>query len=377
MRATRAVIHLENLRFNLRQLREHLARTSPAPAMCVAVKANAYGHGSAEVARVALEEGATHLGVATVAEGAELRAAGIEAPVLLYGLAADEELADLVGARLSPFLADADYARAVASAAQRVGRTVGVHLKIDTGMGRIGCRPQDAVAVAQAVADLPQLSLDGVATHFPVADAADESPTLDQYARFEESVAAIRAAGIAPGTVHAANSGAIIGSPFAWADMVRPGISVYGYYPSDEQTRTLALKPVMEFQSRISFVKQVDAGATISYGMTYRAKRTTRIATIPVGYADGYNRLLSGRAEVLVRDSAAGRSYRAPIAGRVCMDQFMIDLGPDSRARREDEVVLFGPDPAGPNAEEICELLGTIPYEVTCWISRRVPRVYA
>lgn len=370
------MIYLENLRSNLRQLRDRLAHKTPAPPMCVAVKADGYGHGGVTVARVALEEGATHLGVATVAEGAELRAAGIQAPVLLYGLAADEELADLVEAHLSPFVADADYARAVASAAQRVGRTVDVHLKIDTGMGRIGCRPQDAAAVARAVSELPQLNLDGVATHFPVADAADEEPTREQYARFEESVAAIRAAGIEPGTLHAANSGAIIGHPSTWADMVRPGISVYGYYPSDEQTRTLRLKPVMEFRSRISFVKRVDAGATISYGMTHRAERTTRIGTIPVGYADGYNRLLSGRAEVLVRESATGRSYRAPIAGRICMDQLMIDLGPDSRVRREDEAVLLGPDPAGPNAEELCELLGTIPYEITCWVSRRVPRVY-
>ncbi len=375
MRATRAIIHLDNLRFNLRQLRGRVQRDGRAPAMCIAVKADAYGHGSVQVARVALEEGATHLGVATVEEGAQLRAAGIEAPVLLYGLAAEQEIQDLVGSRLSPFVADREYAQLISAAAARLGSSTAVHLKIDTGMGRIGCRPQDAPAIARALTEMPHITLAGVATHFPLADGADDGPTREQSARFAEALAAIREAGVQPGIVHAANSGAVVGHPDTWADMVRPGISVYGYYPSDEQPRDFELKPVMELRSQISFVKQVEAGATISYGMTFRAPRATTIATIPAGYADGYNRLLSNRAEVLVCERS-GRRYRAPIAGRVCMDQFMIDLGADATARRGDEVVLFGPDAAGPDAEELAKIVGTIPYEVTCWVNKRVLRVY-
>ncbi|TVQ38737.1 MAG: alanine racemase [Spirochaetaceae bacterium] len=381
MRATRAIVHLENLRFNLRRLRGHVERASTAahgtaPQMCVAVKADAYGHGSVQVAAVALQEGCTHLGVATVEEGATLRAGGIEAPILLYGLAADEEIEALVRNRLTPFVADRHYTELLSDAAHRLGASVAVHLKIDSGMGRIGCRPADAAAVAREIIAMRGVTLAGVATHFPLADGADNGPTREQTARFAAAVAAIRSAGIEPGIVHAANSGAVIGHPESWFDMLRPGISVYGYYPSDEQPRSLELKPVMELRSRISFVKKVEAGAPISYGMTYRAQRATTIATLPLGYADGYNRLLSNRGQVLVHERASGRSYRAPIAGRVCMDQFMIDVGPDARVQREDEVVLFGPDPAGPDAEEIAGLLGTIPYEVTCWVSKRVPRIY-
>ena len=375
MRATRAIIHLDNLRFNLRQLRRRVQQNGRVPAMCIAVKADAYGHGSVQVARVALEEGATHLGVATVDEGATLRAAGIDAPVLLYGLAAEQEIDDLVGNRLSPFVADREYAQLVSTAAARLGSPTAVHLKIDTGMGRIGCRPQDAAAIARALSETPHITLAGVATHFPLADGADDGPTREQSARFAEALAAIREAGVEPGIIHAANSGAIVGHPDTWADMVRPGISVYGYYPSDEQPRDFELKPVMELRSQISFVKQVEAGATISYGMTFRAPCATTIATIPAGYADGYNRRLSNRAEVLVCERS-GRRYRAPIAGRVCMDQFMIDLGADATARRGDEVVLFGPDAAGPDAEELAKIIGTIPYEVTCWVNKRVPRLY-
>ncbi|TVQ97839.1 MAG: alanine racemase [Spirochaetaceae bacterium] len=381
MRATVAAIHLSNLRHNLREIRSHLDAECAAagrkpPAVCVAVKADAYGHGAGAVARVAVEEGITHLGVATVDEGAELRDAGIAVPILLYGPPASFEYEKLVQYQLSPFVASIEYGRSLSLVAQRLDMAVAVHLKVDTGMGRYGCTPEAAPEIARQLSALPRLVLAGTATHFPLSDGPDNGATEQQWQSLQQVAQKIRAAGVDPGLVHAANSGAIVAHPHTWGDMVRPGISVYGYYPSTEQERPIELKPVMELGSRLSFVKRVPKGATVSYGMTWTAPRETVIGTVPAGYADGINRGLSSRGEVLVHEAATGRAHRVPIVGRVCMDQFMVDLGPESQARVEDRVVLFGPDPAGPSAEDIAVTLGTIPYEVTCWVSRRVPRVF-
>jgi alanine racemase len=194
--------------------------------------------------------------------------------------------------------------------------------------------------------------------------------TNDQVDVLSGIVEELKRGGIDPGLIHAANSGGIIGHPRSHFDLVRPGIMLYGYYPSREQARELDLRPVMGLETRIVFLKRVPAGTGISYGLTYRTSRETTIATIPCGYGDGYSRLLSGKSKVLVN----GKLY--PVAGRVCMDQTMVDLGPDSRAELFDRVVLFGPDPGAPTAEDLAEIIGTIPYEITCNINKRVPRVY-
>ncbi|MFP4010497.1 MAG: alanine racemase [Spirochaetaceae bacterium] len=381
MRATRAIIDLGNYRHNLRVIKERLQqadrpRGRPVPGMCVAVKADAYGHGATALARVALEEGAEHLGVATVDEAVRLREAGITAPILLYSLPLPEEVEEVCRTGISPFVADEEYCDRIAAAAERVGTTARIHLKIDTGMGRIGCRPDEAVSLAGRISSNPNLELAGIATHFPIADAADRSFTEHQIDVFGRTVKDIREAGVTEGIVHAANSGAVIAYPAAYFDMVRPGIATYGYYPSHDQERILDLRPVMQFESRIVFIKTVEPGTSVSYGRTYRASRRTVIGTVPAGYADGFNRLLSNQAEVLVFEGEGASVRRAAVAGRVCMDQFMIDLGPESRARKYDKVVLFGPDPRGPSGEEIADLTGTIPYEVTCAVGARVPRVY-
>ena len=373
MRATRALIHLENLRMNIRTLKK---RIGPAVRICMAVKADAYGHGSIPIVRTALQEGVGSFGVATIEEAAELRSAGITAPVILFSLTTPEEFPAIAEYGLEPFVADMRTLKAVGLEAAKVKRKIGVHIKIETGMGRIGCSPDDAFELCTIAENSPWLTLAGICTHFPGADEEDPSFTRNQLEIFRKTITGIRERGIRSGLVHAANSAAALRFQDTSFDMIRPGIVLYGYPPGnsglsagDEQTAQPFL-PVMELESSLVFLKRVEAGIAVSYGMTYRSERETIIATVPLGYADGFNRSLSNRGSVFLN----GKAY--PVAGRVCMDQFMVDLGPENPAERYDRVTIFGPDPAGPNAQTLAELCGTIPYEITCGISRRVPRVY-
>lgn len=372
MRATRATIDLAQLRANLTAVCDHLyaargGRLRP-PRICLAIKANAYGHGAAPVARAALQAGVDAFGVATVDEGVALREAGIDTPILLFSLPLPEEAGAIAGAGLTPLCGDAALGRDLARAAMAVGRTVDVHLKIDTGMGRIGCRREEAAVIAEQWRSLAGLRLTGVCTHFARSSEADQEFSRAQLAAFREAIAPIPEHRRL--LCHAANSGAIVGLPEAHLDMVRPGVIAYGYYPGGDLPHTVAVRPIMELATRVAFLKEVPAGSGISYGSTYRTTAATVIATLPVGYADGYPRLLSNRAEVLIR----GRRY--PVAGRICMDQCLVDLGPQPGVARYDRAVLFGPDPAGPDAAELADCIGTIPYEITAGVSARVPRLY-
>jgi alanine racemase len=337
--------------------------------LCLAVKADAYGHGIAEIARAAGQSGVDYLAVATADEGVEIRDAGVELPILLYSLANPTEVEQIISSRITPILCDTEQIALYGAAARSAEVDLPVHIIIDTGMGRIGCTPADAVSVCRAVVDEPALVLGGVSTHFAGADMADRSYTEYQLSLFNSALAEIRRAGIKPGVVHASNSGGVIGYPQGWFDMVRPGLLAYGYYPSDDQERMIEVAPVMELMSQLVYIKEVEAGERISYGMTWAAPQRTWIGTVPVGYGDGYNRLLSNAGVVAI----GGNRY--PIVGRVCMDQLMVDLGPELRVKRYDEVSLFGRAPA-PDAAELAVLCDTIPYEITCAVSRRVPRVY-
>jgi alanine racemase len=320
-----------------------------------------------------LEEGAAFLAVATVEEGAELRRAGIGAAILLLSVPIPEEIPELVAHGLTPLVGDPDFALALAEAAAADirGEPITVHLKVDTGMGRVGCPPESAAELAARIAALPGLRLGGVATHLAVSDSlepADLDYTKGQLGRFAASVAAIRKAGIDPGLIHAANTGALAFHEDAFFDMVRPGILLYGYAPAGAE-ETLPVKPVMELASSVVFIKRVRKGDSVSYGRTWIADRDTFIATIPVGYGDGLPRRLSGQG-FRVRINGAWH----PLAGRICMDQCMADLGPETTVRRWDSVTLFGGDAL--SAADIAEKLGTISYEITCGINKRAPRVY-
>ena len=369
-RATRANIYLNNIDYNLDRIRSLCGNNRK---ICAAVKADAYGHGAVEISKRVLKWGVNFLAVATVNEGIILRNAGIEAPIILFSFPLEQEIPDLVKYNLSPFVGSSSYLKSLNREAVRQNRTVGIHLKIDTGMGRIGCLPEDAPGLCRQVGEYECLVQEGICTHFPVSDSPDEEDiafTKQQIRVFSNAVETIQAEGIDPGIVHAANSGAIIGWPEAHFDMVRPGICLYGYYPDSRMEKKAVFKPVMEMVSSVTFLKKVKKGTSVSYGRTWNAPQDTWIASISAGYGDGYNRLLSSKGRVVIK----GVSY--PVAGRICMDQFMVDLGPETDVELYDRVVLFGPEQPAMNAEEVAEVIGTIPYEITCNINKRVPRDY-
>jgi len=371
-RATRAIINLGKFVGNLRAVR---MRVGADRWICVAVKAGAYGHGAVQIARAGLDAGADCLGVATVQEGVELRQGGISAPILLFSQPMPGEIPRIVEYGLSPFVSDGEFAAMLDDAAARANARISVHLKIDTGMGRLGCTPREAPALAGQLAGSAALEYAGTATHFAVSDSAapgDLAYTERQIALFREALEGIRAAGLNPGIVHAANSGAIILHPGAWFDMVRPGILLYGYKAVEEtdaeSAQPLPVEPVMELRTKVVLVKRVGKGESVSYGRTWIAPQDTAIAVLPVGYADGLPRLASNRWQVLI----GGREY--PLVGTICMDQCMADLGPVLGVRRWDDAVVFG-GPA-PGADTLAERIGTIPYEIVCNINKRVPRAY-
>ncbi|MDR1900108.1 MAG: alanine racemase [Treponema sp.] len=368
MRATRAVIHLDRFRRNLAAIRE---RTGPGIRICLPVKAGAYGHGAPRIAAEGLAAGASYLAVATVREGAELRDAGIGAPVLLLSQALPEEIPDMVKYALVPLISDREFVGACSRVAGEAGVRLPVHLKIDTGMGRLGCGPGEAPDLAAHIASLESLEYRGTATHLAAADSTEEGDlrfTEAQIRRFNAALEGIRARGVDPGIVHAANSGALILHRAAWFDMVRPGILSYGYNPVPGDP--FRVEPVMDLVSRVVFIKELEKGEPLSYGGAWRAPRDTRVATLPIGYGDGLHRRLSGMDwPVIIR----GRAY--PIVGRICMDQCMVDLGPGTEVRRWDEALIFGGEGV-PGAADMAAKLGTIPYEIVCNLNRRVERVY-
>ncbi|HQL49090.1 MAG TPA: alanine racemase [Holophaga sp.] len=367
---THARVHLGNIRANLEAIRQ---RVGPDRKILMAVKANGYGHGSVEVARMIAATGAADwLGVATVPSGIRLREAGIGLPILKFSVTFPEEMPAALEQGLTLAVCDPDNADALEAAAGLVGSKASVHLKVDTGMGRIGVDPAEALDLARhLVRSCPNLSLDGVFTHLPVSDEADPGWTREQVARFRGLVDGIQDVVGRRILAHSSNSGAVLGHPEAWLDMVRPGIMAYGFYPDAGTPRTVDLLPGLSFQTRVSFLKKVAAGTSIGYGRTWVAPEATWIATIPAGYADGFNRLFSNRGRVLID----GRSY--PIVGRVCMDQSMVNLGPETSVKVGDTVVLLGRSGEEEiSAYEWAEKLGTITYEVTCQINGRVERVY-
>ncbi len=370
IRATRAEVNLENLKHNLSCFRAHIADKTQIMAV---VKADAYGHGSVKVAGTALNHGASRLGVAFVEEGIILREHGFNAPILVLNPPFADQVELFFEYNLVPTIFTADTAKLFSSQAVKRIQQKNIHVKVDTGMGRVGVFPHSAAEeFMQSISNLPNLVIEGIYTHFATADEKDKSYAKKQLARFLQVINDLKQKRICPPVVHAANSAAALELPEAWLDMVRLGISMYGHYPSGEINKdTLPLKPLMSLKSRISYLKQVPAGTCISYGCTYNTHGNTLVATIPLGYGDGYSRVLSNQADVLIKGK------RHPVIGRVCMDQFMVDVSKDPQVKTGDEVVLIGKQGNQTiPAEEIAGLLGTINYEVLCAVNKRVPRVY-
>ena len=349
------------------------------------VKADGYGHGAVKTARTALQNGAAALGVARIEEAVKLRKAGLEAPILIFGYSLLQSASMLMEHGLAQAVSSTRTAAALSDQAQRSGKKIKVHIKVDSGMGRLGLLlddmtgpmpEKDADAVCrreiETISRLPGIEVEGIFTHFATADSADKSYANRQLERFLNFLQELRREGLMPPIAHAANSGALIDMPDSHLDMVRPGIATYGLYPSDEVNKnSIELRPVMALKSRIIHLKRVPPGFSISYGATFNTKRATTIATIPVGYADGLNRLLSSAGHMLVH----GR--KMPIVGRVCMDLTMLDVGELNGVEIGDEVVVFGRQGnEAITADEIAAQLNTINYEIVTSITGRVPRVY-
>lgn len=363
-----AEIDLEAIRHNLNEVRRLVGTATEIMAV---VKADGYGHGAFKIAQTAIEQGATWLGVSLPEEGIALRQAGIEVPILVFEPLQTNQVKVFLEYDLVATSCNWDSMIGLSETAHLSGKVAKVHIKVDTGMGRIGVHWSKAVDFIKKVTELPGIQVDGIYSHLACADEQDKNYAEQQLERFSKLLAVLKTATILPEKVHLANSAAVIDLPAAYFNMVRPGIMIYGLFPSSEVNRAkVILKSAFTLKTKIVFMKRVPAGTGISYGLKYYTKRETTIVTIPIGYADGWSRLLTHKAQALV----AGKKF--PIVGTICMDQCMIDVG-DEPVELGQEVVLIGAQGTETIATDtIADLLGTINYEVTCMISDRVPRIY-
>lgn len=365
-----AIVDLDAIASNIKNIRAKVDKNSGIIGI---IKADAYGHGSVETAKVLLDNGADWLAVAVVDEGLNLRKNGITAPILLLGYTPELRLNDVINNGFIQTVYSYDTAKKLSEAASALGKKAVIHIKIDTGMGRIGYRVNEESAdEIVKISKLPNIDVNGMFTHFSTADEADKSYTLEQYNKFVKMNDMLEERGLHIPVKHAANSAAIMDFDNMMFNMVRPGIILYGVYPSDEvKKENLSLCPAMSIKTHVSYVKDVNEGDSISYGRKYTAPSKRRIATIPVGYADGFIRAYSNGGKVLVRGEYA------PIVGRICMDQFMVDVTDIDGVEVNDEVVLMGRQGDKEiTADFIASVLDTINYEVFCTLSKRVPRQY-
>lgn len=365
-----AEVDLQAIRHNVQEVRRLVG---PKREIMAVVKANGYGHGSVQVAQAALKAGATRLAVARMVEAVQLRQAGISVPILILGYVPLEQVDKALEQDITLSVYRLDMAQGIAAKAEKKNLRAKIHLKVDTGMGRLGFLPgPEGVAEIKQVCRLKKLEVEGIYTHFATADETDKGYAKEQFALFLSILNILESEGITFPLRHCANSAAIIDLPETYLDMVRPGIILYGLYPSTEVDQAkVRLQPAMTLKTHIAHVKKVTPGTKLSYGSTYTVPEETVIATLPIGYADGYPRLLSSRGYVLIH------GQRAPVVGRVCMDQCMVNVGHIPGVKIHDEAIIFGKnkDNCLP-VEELATLLGTINYEVVCWVGSRVPRIY-
>jgi alanine racemase len=363
-----AEVDLDAIAHNVAAIKAHVGKRVILMAV---VKANGYGHGAEPVARAALKSGASWLAVNRLGEGVRLRQAGFDAPILVMGYTPPTGAAVAVAHSLRLTVTSIALAEPLSAAARQAGKGVPIHVKVDTGMGRFGLLPHEVLSFIRALSRLPNLELEGLFTHFAVADLADKDYTHQQFANYVEIVAALAREGIEVPIRHVANSAATLDLPETHLDAVRSGIAIYGLHPSSEVKPALALCPALTLKSRVGRVSTLPAGSSISYGRTFVTERPTPMALVPVGYGDGYIRLNSNRGAVLVH------GQRAPIRGRVCMDQFVVEISGIKGVQPDDEVVLIGPQGDDIlSAEEVASWAETINYEVVTQLMPRVPRVY-
>jgi alanine racemase len=362
-------IDLDAFEENFRKIK---ALVRPGAMVTGVIKADAYGHGAVEIGKVLLEQGVDRFAVATLSEAVQLRKVFKDTSILILGYTPTYGADEVIKNNIIQTMYNVDEARVFSERAEKLGKTLKVHIKIDSGMSRLGFQAtEDSVDSIMEISKMPYIEIEGMFTHFAVADEVDKAYTYGQYEKYKFMVDALKDRGLEIPVKHVSNSAAIMDLPEMNLDMVRAGIILYGLYPSDEVIKDrIDLKQVMSLKAEISHVKELEAGRGISYGLKYVTPGTRKIATIPIGYADGFTRMLSGKAEVLVKGK------KVPVVGRICMDQCLIDVtGID--AKIGDEVVLFGSD--GTNTitiDEVAAKLGTINYEITCMISKRIPREY-
>ena len=365
---TTAEVDLGALVYNYHQLRQC---ASPSVKFLAVVKADAYGHGAIPVSKKLEELRVDFLGVARVQEGIELRNGGIKKPILVLSGIYQEEVEEVLDYKLTPMVYRLEIAEALSAAAGKRGKKVPVHLKVDTGMGRIGVLAEEAPAFANRVRQFENLEIEGIASHLSTADEGDSAFAAQQLKRFSRTIEEMKRLDIDPPFCHIANSAALVNLPAAHFTLVRPGIMLYGSYPSASLKDKISLRQVMSWKSHIADLKKLPAGYPISYGRTFITQRPSLIAAIPVGYADGYNRLFSNRGEVLIK------GMRAPVAGRVCMDWTMADVTDITGVEVGDEVVLMGSQSGQEiTPEEMGGWIGTIAYEILCSVGKRVSRIY-
>ncbi|MBE6087229.1 MAG: alanine racemase [Clostridium beijerinckii] len=370
LRPVYAEIDLDAIAYNMKNIK-NLAKDKDVIAV---VKADCYGHGALDVAPTLLENGASRLAVAVLTEGIELRNDNIKAPIMILGYTPSYLNEELIKYDLEQTVYDLDYAKELSKTALSLNKKAKIHIAIDTGMGRIGFLPTEkAIDDICKICSLEGLEVIGIFTHFSTSDEKDKEYTNEQFEKFTDLLKKLSNLNIEIPIKHVSNSGAIMDMPETYLDAVRAGIILYGYYPSNEvKKENLSLKPALTLKATITRVQEMDAGMSISYGRTFKTKRRSLIATIPIGYADGYSRLLAKNAKVIINGQFA------PIVGRICMDQCMIDITDiNGDIKVGDEVIVLGEqDGLRFNADDFAEIMGTINYEILCMLKYRIPRVY-
>lgn len=364
-----AEIDLDNIAFNMKNIKK-LVKDKEVIAV---IKADAYGHGAVEVAKVLSENGASRFAVAIITEAIELREHGIKLPIMILGYTPIEYAEDLIKYDIEQTVYNLEYAKQLSDIALKMGKKAKIHIALDTGMGRIGFMPYDnSLEEVLKISALDRIEIVGIFTHFSTADEEDKEYTKYQFDKIQNFIKKLSDKGVNIPLKHVSNSGAIIDLPETYLDAVRAGIILYGYYPSDEvKKKNLSIKPALTLKTKVAHIKKMEKDMYVSYGRTFKTERDSIIATLPIGYADGYSRLLSGKAKVIINGKFAN------VVGRICMDQCMIDVTDIGEVKVGDEVILLGEENELKfNADDMANLIGTINYDVLCMIKHRVPRVY-